>query len=874
MKTRPPRLATRLLEWYCNNAAIEDLLGDAEELFHHDLQKLPVWRAKTNYWSYVLNLLFSYSVKRRRQKSAYSHLSYTIFHPTMLKNYFIVATRNLVRHKFFTIINTLGLAIGMSISLLLIAMLSFLWTYDNFHVNKDRIYRVITKASDKQRNLEFASTPSVVAEKLQSELTGVEKVVRVNSGFSPVIMKGANEIPLSGYFVDPQFLEVFSFPLIKGNRTTALDKPNNILVTEKAARKLFGNDDPLGKIIDLKGIGSFEISGLLQNPPKNSHMQFEVLVPYTLLQIINRDNRIGASDDMWEYRNSYVYILLPAAHNTEKIERFLNHIPKSSYSKKENFSATFEIQSLLSIAPGRELYNQIGPDWGYASLSIFIILTLLILLPACFNYANISISRALKRMKEIGLRKTMGSQRHQIFTQFIIETIIIAVASLGLAVYLFTLVRGEFLAMMVSPEGLDLSLDVRTLVCFAVFALLVGFVAGAIPAVYFSKLNPIQALKAQPTGRGFAKFNFKKMLIVTQFALSLGFIMGVIVVFSQYRYTVNYDFGFAKENLLDVDFQDVNPQLIKNEFSKLSAVHSVSMSSGILGASEPDNIWVKNIKGDSVKVAQVFADHEYLPNMNLSILQGKNFPDDSLSTKYIIVNEEFLKSFRLTDPMTAINETFVVDGEELTVIGVVKNFNYSDLRVPIRSFFFRFDPAKFRYANVKIVSSDLISTVSELESLWEKIGGEKKFTARFFDDEINDAYSFYFAAIKICGFLGLLAISISCLGLLGMVVFTVENRMKEVGVRKVMGASIWSITMDLSWGFVKLMIVAALIAVPLAYLFYEKLYLQTQQYYRIEIGFGEISTSFAIMLALGLTTIFSQTMKAAKANPVDTLRYE
>ncbi len=327
MKKQPPRLATKLLEWYGDNAFIEDLLGDAEELFFQDLKVMPSWRAKAKYWKHIFSLLFSYSTKKRKQKSAYPYFSTSTFHPAMFKNYFIVATRNLVKHKFFTIINVAGLAIGMSISLLLIAMLSFLWTYDNFHANKDRIYRVITKATDKQKNWEFASTPSVLADKLQHEVTGIEKVVRVSSSLSANVVKGNNEIPIEGYFVDPSFLEVFTFPLITGNRSTALSKPNSILMTEKAALKLFGNENPTGKIIELKGIGSVEVSGLLQNPPKNSHLQFEVLAPYQLYQNIERGNPTQVSNDIWEYRNSYVYLILPEKPAIDKIEKFLNDIP-------------------------------------------------------------------------------------------------------------------------------------------------------------------------------------------------------------------------------------------------------------------------------------------------------------------------------------------------------------------------------------------------------------------------------------------------------------------------------------------------------------------------------------------------------------------
>jgi ABC-type antimicrobial peptide transport system permease subunit len=261
--------------------------------------------------------------------------------------------------------------------------------------------------------------------------------------------------------------------------------------------------------------------------------------------------------------------------------------------------------------------------------------------------------------------------------------------------------------------------------------------------------------------------------------------------------------------------------------------------------------------------------------MNLQLIAGKNFSDDVVSRNSVIVNETFLKMFQLPNAESAIQQTFKVDERyEVTVIGVVKDFHYADLRTPIQSFFFRYDPLQFQYVNIKVASDDIASALADLESSWKKVAGEKKFMARFFDDEIKEAYSVYFSMIKICGFLGFLAISISCLGLLGMVVFTVENRMKEVGVRKVMGASVWNITIVLSRDFVRLMIIAALIAIPISYVIFDKLYLETQQFYHITIGVGEIVITLSIMLFLGLTTIFSQTIKAARVNPVETLRYE
>ncbi|MBS1681047.1 MAG: ABC transporter permease [Bacteroidetes bacterium] len=875
MKPHPPKLADKLLEWCAQHAPIEDLQGDAHENFYRNLTHMSAARAKADYWKNTLSLIFSYALKKRKKNAAYPHYSSNLFQLTMFKNYFVIATRSLIKHKFFTAINVMGLAVGMSIGLLFIAMMSFLWTYDNFHTNKDRIYRVISKTDDKQRNREFASAPAALADKLSHDISGVEAVVRVNSTLSVNAKKDNNEIPLNGYFVDPVFLNVFSFPLTKGNPHTALNKPNGVVITESAATKLFNQEDPLGKVIELTNLGLVEITGVLQNIPKNSHMQFEVLAPYEAFVNLNRNQPTAPVDDVWEHRNSYVYLFLSPKSTLDQIQDFLNRIPKNSYTQKANYEIGYELQALPAIAPGRELYNDIGPDWSYASLSIFLVLTLLILIPACFNYANISISRALKRMKEIGLRKTLGGTRQHIFSQFIIETILITFLAFGFSCYIFILVRKEFLSMIVGGSStLSLNLDARSITAFILFALVVGLIAGAVPATYFAKLNPIQALKLQPIGKGIAKFNLRKTLIVLQFALSLGFIMGVVTVISQYRYTVNFDFGFNQKNILDVALQGVNPQHAKNEFAKLAAVKSISMSSGIIGSSASETIWVKNATADSTEVAQFYADGSFLDNLHLTLLAGKTFADDSLSKEWVIVNEQFLKSFKLPTPASAIGQRITLpNGNELTVIGVVKDFHYTDLRSPIRSFFFRYNPQEFRYANLNLTSTDLIETVGGIEASWKKLDTEAKFAAQFFDDEIEESYSFYFVIVKLFGFLGMLAITISCLGLLGMVVFTVENRMKEIGVRKVMGASTLNITVVLSKDFVKLMLLAALIAIPIGYVFFNNLYLQTQ-YYHITVGFTEIAGSLLILFVLGLSTIFSQTIKAARVNAVDTLRCE
>jgi putative ABC transport system permease protein len=795
----------------------------------------------------------------------------------MLKNYLLIASRSLIRHKFFTTINVVGLAIGMSISLLLVAMLSFLWRYDDFHLNKDRIYRVITKIKNPNQTDVFASAPAPLAQQIQDAYPSIEQVVRVNSSLSTDVVDGSNQISIKGYFVDPNFLKVFTFPTTKGDERTSLQKPNTIVITQSAALKVFGTEEAIGRVITLKGIGMVEVTGVLKNHPKNSHLQFEVLCSYVTLQNFNRDNphKESLTQSWISFNNSYVYLLLPSNSKNEigNIERFMNREVGKISLEKGN-SENFELQALLDIAPGRELRNQIGPEWAYSSLGLFVFFTILILMPACFNYANISISRAIKRMKEIGIRKTMGGQQHQIFTQFVVETVVTTLLALVLSYFIFSIVRTEFVSMMVNPKGLELNPDLPTIFYFILFAAFVGFLTGVVPATYFGRMNPIQALKGKAVGKS-KKFTFRKVLIVGQFAMSLGFIMSVVIVLNQYRHSLNSDFGFDQENIFDVELQGVDPQLFTNQFSKLSSVKTISMSSGIPGTSFSGSVWVNKANQiDSLEVFQLFVDDEFIPNLNLELIAGTNFLAKEPNRNHVIVNEEFLRSFGFTDNLSALGASFALsDNQEATIVGIVKNFHYMNLREPIKSFFFRNDPKEFRYANLKIRSKDMVSTIAEMSALWQPLGGDRKFEGQFLDEEIKEAYSFYFSIIKIFGFMGILAISISCLGLLGMVVFTVENKTKEVGIRKVMGASVASITIALSKDFIKLMLVAAIIATPLTYLFFDQVYLKVQ-YHSVNIGALEIIVSLLVMLILGLATVLSQTVSAARANPIETLRYE
>jgi ABC-type antimicrobial peptide transport system permease subunit len=569
--------------------------------------------------------------------------------------------------------------------------------------------------------------------------------------------------------------------------------------------------------------------------------------------------------------DQYLYLLL-ADSSKPKLLDLLGGIEESVNRQLHDAKMSFQLQPLGDITPGPDLENAIGPDTDLTLLGVFVTICLLILIPACFNYANLSIARALKRYKEIGLRKTLGGKRRHIFSQFITETVAIVVLSLLGAVLIFFVIRPEFEDMM-PGSWLDLTVTFEMIAMFLLFAIVTGFLTGVFPATYFARLSPIEALKGKLNTTGFSRMRIRRALIVFQFALSFCFIVLLIVFGRQYRYNLNFNYGFNTDNILDVQLQDVNQSTLRNEFTRLAAIQNLSMSSHILGISSSQTYARNYTANDSIEVFQIFCDSRFVDNMGLQLVAGEDFSDGLGNyARYILVNEEFIRSWQISDPRKAIGRSFIVNGKELEVRGVLKNFHFAPLQVPIKGFLLRNDPTQFKYANLKIASPDMQTTRSEIEELWGTLSS-RKFEGRFFDDEMEEMYQFYRSLLKMIGFLGLIAISITLLGLLGMVIYTVEPRTKEVGIRKVFGANEANITSLLSKDFLKLMLWAIAFAIPLNTLFVDE-FLSALQYYRITLGVWDVALSLLLFGLIGVTTILSQTLKAARANPIDTLRHE
>jgi len=470
-----------------------------------------------------------------------------------------------------------------------------------------------------------------------------------------------------------------------------LSRPNTIVITEKEATKIFGDIDPFGEIIKIEPYGDFVITGILKDLPKNTHMSFEALASYSTL-LLHKGNSFIEGEESWkEFINSFLYIRLPENAEISRIERYLDQIANEKYVKGREVATSFKLQALNEITPGPDLKNSIGVTWDYLSVTLVGLLTLIILIPACSNYVNLSISQSLKRMKEIGVRKVMGGQKTQIVFQFITETIITMLLALVLSYFIFEMIRHEFLEMLADADSVELTPTFLTVVYFILFALTVGFAAGIIPALYFSKIKPVTALKGKPEIRKGMNFSFRKVMITAQFMLSLGFIMAVVIMLQQYRYSVHYDFGFQQQHILDAELRNVNPQRFQTEYEKLSSVQRISMSSHILGLGYASSRYIiQPNQTDSVEASSISIDEHFIANLELKLLAGKDFSDHvSENTRAIIVNEELVKKLNIADPMSAINKSIsLANGKEVVIRGVVKNFHYGSLRDPIGSFFF------------------------------------------------------------------------------------------------------------------------------------------------------------------------------------------
>lgn len=867
----PPSLLRKIFTWWCKRADIEDLIGDIDEYFLINVEQHGKLKAQFIYLKQILSLLFSYALKKRKRSASYSNY-YSKNSIAMFSNYFKIAIRNFSKHKLFTSLNIIGLALGMSICLLALSISVSIYQSDEFHEKKDRIYQVNTYIADESEDKTYGSTFHAVGNHMKEKYPFIERVIKIKNGFSPEIEHNGNIFNYNGYFADRSFFEVFDFKLIGGDPETALADPFSIVITKSVAEVLFKNENPIGKVLETN-FGKFNVTGVMEDL-KKTHFYFHILTSHQTLEQLQ--STVDLDTDWVQYRNNYVYLLLNEGTNQQTLSEALAQVSK--VAEEFNPDQTIELESIVldKVVPRWNISNALGIGWDQPSMMFFMFIGLLILLPAVFNYTNLSIARALKRAKEIGVRKVVGAEKSQIKAQFIVETILLSLLSLIGSILIFIPIRDEFLEMVRAAEVLDTSLSFSLISIFVLFTLIVGLVSGVFPALYFSRLNPVHTLKGEIENRKGSVSGIKKGLFVFQFFLSLVFIIGVSAISKQYAYVSNENHGFVSNNVLTIPFRNIDKQVILNELKAHPDVKTITAASNLPGVFLNSFLDITSNDVDTLSVNQVFVGDDFIENFDMKLTWGSTggVNTSTQNEEFVLVNEQFLKSISVFNTQKDSLAFTLADGSKCRIVGILEDFNIEPLSELIDPLVVRYSLDKSNFALLSVSSNDIKKTIDELDIIWSNVDQKASFEPSFLDDEIENAYYFLSAQIKIFGFLSAFAISISCLGLLGMVAYTTSNRTKEIAVRKIMGASSPSLYYLLTKDFVKLILISSAIAIPFSYVFYDKLFLYFLIRYGTGLGVIEVLGSILLLFLIGFISIYWQTSQVANANPARNLRME
>lgn len=620
-------------------------------------------------------------------------------------------------------------------------------------------------------------------------------------------------------------------------------------------------------------MGSFRITGILKDP-KESQFSFKVLTSFNTYELVNN---IGQENLDWKnYRNNYVYVTLPESSSQTQLDKALAECTQKASQINPLPDLAFRSMRVDHVIPQWLVFNNVGPEWDLPTILGLLAVGMLILLPAVFNYTNLSIARALRRAKEIGIRKVVGADKKQIKAQFIIETIILSIISLILGLGIYHIVAQEFLKIANGSEILNMEVTPSLIIAFIGCAIVVGALSGLFPALYFSKLGILDTLKGKVKNRTGSISGVRKGLFIFQFMISMFFIIGVGAIAKQYTHVFNYNLGFQSTNVLAIPFHNVDKQLVINELNNHPNVQSVTTTSSLPGLSLLDlDILIPN-KKDTMLTHTIYVGDNFFQNMKMDLVWGNGL-DKATSTaneQLVVVNQRFMRDNRIFD-QTADSLMFeMADGRRCRIVGILQDMNFEPLSERIDPLLFFQSKEKSRFLLVSLKSDNIKRTIEEMDKLWHKVDQKAAFEPRFLDDDIEEAYDFLITQIKIFSFLSTMAISICSLGLLGMVSYTTENRTKEIAIRKIMGATIKNLYYTLTKDFIKLIAIASVVGIPLAYLFYDKFFLVVLMRYGKGLGVLEVAVGVIFLFAIGFFSIFWQTGKIARANPATKLRYE
>ncbi len=793
----------------------------------------------------------------------------------MFRNYLKTAFRNLWRHRAFSFINIMGLTVGMTACFLIFLYVRFETSYESFHPKADRIYRMVADVKTPTETLHPNGASWATAPNVKDEFPEVEAFVRIAYD-NMLVRKGDIKFMEPRTLVaDSAFFQVFGYSLIKGNPATALKEPLSVVLSQSTAKKYFGDTDPVGQTLLLTGDAYVAtVTGVMKDMPENSQIKGDIILSMTT-RSVKLDPGL---DKRWGSYGSVSYLLLKPGTDAMALQKKL-----PAFLEKRNGEEMRKSQMYVTLLfePLRDIYlysargdNRRG---NIHNVYIFSVIAVFILLIACINFVNLTTARSTERAKEVGIRKVVGAGKIQLTRQFIGESVIIS-----LIAFLFTLLFTALLlpgfnrlaGKIISPGIFS---NINNILVLLMASIMIGILAGCYPALILSAFKPIVVLKGR-FATGTRGILLRKGLVVTQFTISIALIIATLVVYNQMSYMRNFDLGFKKDQMLVIDSQgDSSQTAFKEALKAIPGVSGVTMGSSVPGIG-----WftayseIENKNGD-LQIANLnlfFVDFDYIPQYKIKVVAGRPFSRDfgTDTTQAMIMNEAAIKMFGYSSPQQALGRRFKQWGREGRIIGVIKDFHYTSLQQEVKPLTMRIEPNSFDHVSVNVTGANLPATIAAIEKTWKTMIPNRPFSYSFLDEAFDEQYRGEERFGKLFLNFAVLAIFISCMGLLGLASYSTMQRTKEIGIRKVMGASVGNIIHLLSKDFLKLVAISFVVAAPVAWFMMDR-WLRDFAY-RTNIGWWVFMAAGLLALVIAVTTVSFQAVKAAIANPTRSLRTE
>lgn len=867
---QPPRWLDRLIEYFCAPHLLEQVMGDLHERYSLRVNRIGEAKARRLYRREVLAYV-RYSIFKRRS----SQNTKPVF-ADMLRNYFKVARRNVYRNKAFSVINVLGLALGTACAILIFALVKYHLSFDTFHSKRDRIYRITTEFHQDGISRD-PDAPQPMGRAFRNDYAFAEKVAMVFSRWGLLVSIPSSEdnkkFVESMAFAEPEFFDIMDFPLVQGDKNTILTEPNTAIITERIAEKFFGDQNPIDQIIRVQNKWDFRITGILQDLPVNTDRRDEIYLSYRNL----KDYDSWLAGDSWQGISGGMncFVLLKPGVSPSDVDKAFPELSEKYYNERDAKAYRFKLQHISDMHFNPELGGYLAKKnlWAISLIGFFLIIT------ASVNFINLATAQALGRSKEIGVRKVLGSQRSQLFWQFIAETALIAMLALMLALTLAQLALPYVNQLLDMQLRIDIFQDVYLLAFLPILLVVVILLSGSYPGIILAGFQPVLALKGKLSQKHVGGFSLRRGLVVAQFAISQLLIIGTIVIASQMRYSSQADMGFTKDAIVMLPVPEREKSTIgplNSEISRIAGVEKVAFCSRAPASEGWASVTVlfdSRTEIEPFDIVVKAGSDQYASTFDLQIIAGRNLhPSDTV--REFLLNETAVEKFGVRSPGDVIGRKMQIglNNSAGTIVGVVKDFHNKSFHETIDPICITTSVGWYSNCAVKINPVNLSSTLGAVEATWKKTFPDHVFEYEFLDEQIARFYELDNMILRLIQAFAGIAIIIGCLGLYGLVSFMSAQKTKEVGVRKVLGASVRSILWLFGKEFTRLLIIAFVIAAPLSWLVMNN-WLENFAY-RIEIGAGVFLLAMAVTFLVAMITVGYQSLKATLANPVDSLRSE